>query len=197
MSPHGSSSTDRAARPNAFEALLAWLDADREQAGRAYERFRERLTRYFEWRGCDTSDALADDVLDRVGRRLVEGEVVRTQDHGQYVYGVARLVCLEALKRQKRRRAALEAQPLSVSGSTWPEVEELDHRLMTCLEELSREQRQFILRYYEHDGQARISARQRLAAEMGAPLNALRIRAHRLRDRLAACLGRGRRSDET
>ncbi|MEW5984620.1 MAG: hypothetical protein AB1806_19890 [Acidobacteriota bacterium] len=174
----------------AFESLLAWLDPDRARAGEAYVRQRERVVRYLEWRGCEMSDALADEVFDRVARRLAEGVEVKAEQPGPYIYGVARLVCLEALKLQQKRRAARDAEPPAGLTSDAADAELRDRRLARCLAALDTDQRTFILRYYEHDGQDRIRARQRLAVEMGLPLNALRIRAHRLRERLAECLSR-------
>lgn len=175
-----------------FDGLLRWLDPDHTLAAQAYESLRERLIRYFEWRGCEMADALADEVFDRIARRLAEGVEVRRPDPRQYVYGVARLVCLEALKRQRRQRAALDAGP-PLAASSQPDAEVLDRLLARCLEELSGDQRVLIMRYYDGEGPERIRSRQRLADELGLPLNALRIRAHRIRERLAACVSRGPR----
>jgi hypothetical protein len=47
-----------------------------------------------------------------------------------------------------------------------------------------------LLRYHEESrGQPRISRRERLAKELGIELNALRVRAFRIRGRLERCLG--------
>lgn len=189
--------SSRVTRESAFDALLHWLDADRNRAGLAYEQLRERLVRYFEWRGCEASDVLADEVLDRVARRLAEGIDVRAEDPRQYVYGVARLVRLEAQKRQGKQRAALNALPKAGWRAGDRDAEELDLRLQRCLDQLDPEQRAFILRYYDSEGQDRIKSRRHMADEMGLALNALRIRAHRLRERLAACLRATVGTDET
>jgi hypothetical protein len=45
-----------------------------------------------------------------------------------------------------------------------------------------------LLRYYEHEGGARIRARHAQAAGLGLAPGALRIRLHRLRTRLEACV---------
>src|SRR5688572_12517052 len=100
--PHGwSLSTD------ALERLLDALGPDRDVASRQYEAFRHRLIQFFDWRGALTPDALADETLDRVARRLVAGEPV--DNMGGYLRGVARHVLQEWHKRSLRERSALEA----------------------------------------------------------------------------------------
>jgi len=62
--------------PEAFEKLLAALGPGREQAGETYERIRQRLLRFFEWRRADCPEDLTDRTIDRVGKRLEDGKVV-------------------------------------------------------------------------------------------------------------------------
>src|SRR5579863_10153854 len=50
------------------------------------------------------------------------------------------------------------------------------------------ESSQLIMKYYQGDKQARIEARRDLATRLGIPLNALRIRAHRIRVHLEGCV---------
>jgi hypothetical protein len=62
MRADGSSSLDR---------LLAWLDPDPDRAGERYVLFREELAEYLSRHGAYTvADALADEALDRVNKRL-------------------------------------------------------------------------------------------------------------------------------
>jgi len=72
-------------------------------------------------------------------------------------------------------------------------VENCDERsewLKNCLQELPLESRQLVLQYYKEDKQQNIDARAALAARLGIPLNALRSRVQRLRDRLEHCVRR-------
>lgn len=173
--------------PEAFETLLARLDPDREQAGQRYEEIRSRLVRLFEWRGCENPEKLADDTFDRVARRLNEGVAIQSADPFSYFCGVAHLVYKEVLRQRDRERRARESEPPAVAA--WPPDPEADRRLdclRTCLQRLPEEQRRLILRY--HGGDDRIQARQDLARELGIELNALRIRAHRVRRELEACV---------
>jgi DNA-directed RNA polymerase specialized sigma24 family protein len=59
-----------------------------------------------------------------------------------------------------------------------------------CLNGLPDEQRSLILSYYEGERSGKIENRQELAAELKIPLNALRIRAHRIRRTIEDCIGK-------
>jgi RNA polymerase sigma factor (sigma-70 family) len=60
--------------------------------------------------------------------------------------------------------------------------------LQKCLTALPPEQRKLITHYYRGDKDTKIKGRRELADELGIPLNALRIRASRLRGKLEVCL---------
>lgn len=69
--------------------LLAQLDADRESAAEKYEQIRQKLTKFFQWRGCLTPDECVDLAIDRVTRRIAEGVEITTRDPYLYFHGVA------------------------------------------------------------------------------------------------------------
>src|ERR1041384_5859496 len=77
----------------AFDRLLLVLDGDSEAAGQKYNLLRRNLVRYFEGRGCQFAEDHADEAVNRVAKRLGEGEDIR--DINGYAYGVARLLLLE------------------------------------------------------------------------------------------------------
>src|SRR6266498_451331 len=60
----------------AFDKLLLSLDSDRNSAGAIYSETRGKLTRFFEWRGCPFPEDHADETINRVAKRLVEGEEI-------------------------------------------------------------------------------------------------------------------------
>jgi DNA-directed RNA polymerase specialized sigma24 family protein len=164
-----------------FERLLAWLDPDRERAGRRYESIRLRLIRIFVSRGCAHSDELADEAINRVCDRL--GDVVDTYtgDPALYFYGVATRVHLEYLRRNAR------VTPLPPREE--PEDREASHACLDrCLTRLPAETRELVLDYYREEGRTKIDLRRRLAERSGVGLNALRIRMHRLRSELQSCV---------
>lgn len=171
----------------AFDRLLAMLDADREQAGRKYESVRLKLVKYFQWRGAALPDREADETINRVARRIEEGEGVYNLN--AYFYGVARLVLAESLKERERERSALSQVPaVEAADDDDPDAEARRACLDRCLQQLPEESRALIVEYYQDEKGRKIERRKRLAARLGIPLNALRIRAHRIRLGLEACV---------
>jgi DNA-directed RNA polymerase specialized sigma24 family protein len=167
----------------AFDLLLAQLDTDRQQAGTKYEALRRKLVKFFQWRGCNFPEDLTDETINRVARNLEAGEDIRHL--AAYCVGIARHVFLESL-RTRRHEDALQAVTYLL-----PTPRDEDPRqdcLERCLQELSPENFQLIVQYYQENEQARIEARRDLALRLGIPPNALRIRAHRIRLRLQGCV---------
>ncbi len=164
----------------AFERLLAWLDADRERAGEKYEEVRRRLIKIFTCRGCHEAEDLADEAINRVARRVEEIAATYSGDPTLYFYGVARKVHLEQL----RRKPASPPQPAKQPGET-----ERDYAcLERCIQQLTDDNRELILQYYQEEKGAKIGLRKRLAEQLGIALNALRIRAYRVRAVLEKCM---------
>jgi DNA-directed RNA polymerase specialized sigma24 family protein len=167
----------------AFDLLLSQLDVDRQQAGAKYERLRRKLIKFFEWRGCNFPEDLADETINRLAMNLEAGERI---DHFEaYCAGVARHVFLESL-RARRQGEALKTLPNSAAVSS----DESDRRwecLERCVRQLSPDSFQLIVQYCQENEGARIKARRDLAAQLGLPMNALRIRAHRIRAALESC----------
>jgi RNA polymerase sigma factor (sigma-70 family) len=171
----------------AFEKLLARLDADRERAGERYETLRRKLMKFFEWRGIGSPEEHADETINRIARRIAEGEEIR--DFHNYCYGVARMRLREALREQERERAMRDRIPPPPNASE--ESSEMESRVLCldeCLGRIPAESQELILGYYQLEKHAKIESRRELAGRFGIPLNALRIRAHRIRAKLEACV---------
>ena len=83
-----------------FDALLSWLDPNRDQAGRKYEEIRTRLIKMFTCRGCFAPEDLADETINRVTKRLKDIEAEFEGEKVRYFYGVANKVHLEYLRRK-------------------------------------------------------------------------------------------------
>jgi DNA-directed RNA polymerase specialized sigma24 family protein len=169
-----------------LEAVLRLLDADRDRAGLRYETIRRKLIRFFECRGSAHADELADETIDRVGRRLGDGEQVRHADAGAYFHGVARNVLRESW-RARRTSPPEPAYPRVADGEEMRAERRLQC-LDACLAALPPDERQLILWYYQADEAVHIEARKGLAGTLGIGMNALRIRAHRIRGRLEECV---------
>ena len=167
-----------------FNRLLDFLDRDRDLAGRKYETIQRKLVKFFEYRGLSSPEDLADTTIDRVTRRLVEGEEILAADPFVYFYGVARNVAREFWS------APDTLPPESLPA---PEAIDEDARLVCldhCLERLGPESRQLILEYYEGQGRHKIENRQRLATQLQISQSALRLRAQRIREQLEKCVRR-------
>jgi DNA-directed RNA polymerase specialized sigma24 family protein len=171
----------------AFDKLLLALDPDREQAGHKYEMLRQKLVKFFEWRGAVTPEDHADEVFNRLARKIDRGEVLR--DLSSYSLGVGRMMLLEMSRETKAATMVREQDVLELpnSRSLDPALQALAC-LEACLEKLPVQNRDLILEYYQREGGGPIERRQKLAARMGIPLNALRIRAHRIRTGLEECV---------
>ena len=177
----------------AFEHLLAWLDSGVDSDGAAYLSMRSRIVTYFDRKNCANPEDLADEVLNRVSRRLEEEGTIETESPAKYCYTVARFVFMEQLRSPSAREVGVEELTLSAAPS---DQDEAVQREMTfeCLEHcanaLDNEQREMITRYYAGEKGVKIANRKRMAEEMGISLNALGIRAFRTREKLEGCLTR-------
>jgi DNA-directed RNA polymerase specialized sigma24 family protein len=192
----GSPSGLRAAAParrkwaltqEAFDKLLAALGPDRESAAEKYLDARSNLIRFFEFRGCPFPEDHADETINRVAKRACEGEEIRNP--AGYFLGVARMLLLEIHKERARERQALSE--LADAGAALYEFEELEPRvqcLERCLGNLSTENRELILQYYQGEKGAKIENRKKLTDRFEIPLNTLRMRALRLREKLQVCV---------
>lgn len=165
----------------AFDNLLLWLNPDRDKAGEKYEKIRNRLIQIFASRGCLEAEDLADQTINVVASKIdwllehYEGEPTI------YFYAVAQKLHLEHLKR-KPPPDVLRFNPHD------PEVERLHSCLDKCLEQLSPDERELVIRYQEGDKKARIEQRKKLAAELNITRNALRIRVFYIHSRLEKCI---------
>ena len=170
----------------ALDRLLERLGPDREAAGVEYHSLRERLLDYFDCKGVQRPESAADETLDRVARRLDEGEPIEGVQ--PYAYGVARYVLLERLRSQLReqRASAGAAQEWLVPPD--PAEEARITNLTRCLEALPPDDRALIIAYYEIAGGPHREGRKLQAERLGISYEALKTRAHRLRGRLESCL---------
>jgi DNA-directed RNA polymerase specialized sigma24 family protein len=166
---------------DAFDSLLTWLHPSREEAGQRYEDIRLRLIKIFSCRGCSDAEDLADETINRVASKLDEIVPGFAGEPARYFYGVANKVHLESL----RRRPVPELPSLAVETD---EVEKEFGCLEQCIGLLTTENRTLVLAYYQDEKQAKIDHRKKLAEQLGIAVNALRIRAFRIRAALQECV---------
>lgn len=165
-----------------FEALLEWLDTNREKAGQRYEVIRAGLIRIFVANGLSDAEHYADVTIDRVTRRLPEIRATYVGDPAKYFHGVARNVLLEA-RRQKEIATDVLPSPLKP-----PERSETSECLTKCLQLLAPDKRAFILDYHLFKGHEKVEHHREMAGELSITKGAMRTRAHHLRVSLEKCV---------
>jgi DNA-directed RNA polymerase specialized sigma24 family protein len=171
----------------AFDKLLIALGGDPDTAAAKYLEIRTNLTRFFEWRGCSFPEDHADETINRIAKRVAEGEVIL--NHSGYAMGVARLLLLEINKGRQREQLALAE--IGTASEVYEEPEDGESRLVclrSCLQTLSGDNRELILQYYDGEKGVKIQNRKKLMDRLGIPVNTLRMRALRLRERLQSCV---------
>jgi len=182
-----------------FENLLTWLSPNKQEAGQRYENIRQKLLKFFDWRGCFAAEECTDQTIDRVMSKISQGEEIRTRNQYLYFLGVARNVLFEYLKTQKKKSPSLDQLPRSQMPSIDPEEienqqfgEEMWQKrlqcMKRCLQTLPEEKRMMITGYYQGEKRTKIENRRKLAQWLQLSENALRIRTHRIRDELETCI---------
>jgi len=171
---------------DALEKLLVHLDEDRERAGEKYETLRLGLIRFFEWRGCAFSEDHADDTIDRVARRVVQGEEIRNIHN--YTAGVARFVFMEIVKEREKQQIALRQLPQDPGREETPDDDTRAECLRRCLQALPPESLQLMMDYYRSEGRNKIDLRKKLAQQRDISAHTLRMRLQRLRGKLEECI---------
>jgi DNA-directed RNA polymerase specialized sigma24 family protein len=181
--------------PGAFHRLLAWLDEGIDSGGAKYLEMRRRLVQYFDRKNCVSPDDLADQTLNRVARRLEEEGGITDTPPARYCYILAKFVFLEYRRGPEHRQLSLDLQPELGRAPNLEEGHAAAGRarrfecLDSCLQKLKPEDHTVILDYYRGEQRVKIQRRRDLAAKLGITLNALSIRACRIRDRLEECVG--------
>ena len=172
---------------DAFDRLLIVLGGDRDSGSEKYLEIRRNLTRFFEWRGCSFPEDHADETFNRLARKIDEGEQILNP--AGYAMGVARLLLLEIMKSRQREQTALNE--IGTASDVYVAADDGEDRLeclRNCLQTLSPDNRELILQYYQGEKGEKIQNRKKLLEQLGVPVNTLRMRALRLRERLQSCV---------
>lgn len=178
--------------PAAFNNFLAWLDDGADSEGRNYLELRERLVNFFDRKNCLNADELADETINRAARRLEEEGKIESETPAKFCYITAKFVFMEYLRSAEKVSVPIDDVLLKSSDSSETEERELKEKRLNCLEncteKLKTENRQLIVRYYFGEERTKIENRRSLAENFGITLNALSIRACRIRDKLEGCV---------
>ena len=185
---------ERILTQRAFARLLEWLDDSVDSNGETYLEIRRRLVAYFDRRNRPGADELADETLNRVSRTLEESGSIATTPPLRYCYVVARFVLLEDIRRGRRfipvdeARTGTASEPLRSFDDAASVHEQRLDCLDRCLQKLKPEQRELAIEYYRDARGQRIERRRNLATRLGITMNALGIRASRIRSAIEACM---------
>ena len=182
-----------------FAGLLHFLAPDPVAAAKQYERIREKLVRFFEWKGCIPADTYADETIDRVAARVAEGIPSEPENPYLYFHGVALYVVKEHWRKAPKEPQSLETirepdlpavhpSALEQNRSKQAEVDRRLACLQDCLDRLPAPHRGLLTVYHLDKSASRLAARKDLAETLHLPPGALRLRVFRIRRQLERCV---------
>jgi DNA-directed RNA polymerase specialized sigma24 family protein len=167
-----------------LSCLLTALHSEEDLAAARYRRLHGRLVLFFMRHCAALPEDLADKVLNRVARKLAEGQ--RLENIEAFALGVARMVIQEDKARKLREQQCLFE--LERNGSN------AEHTTSDCKDQLQGMQDQLaalpvsaqsaLALYHEGRGIKRIQARKKLAQELGVSIGTLRKRIFDLQTQL-------------
>lgn len=173
-----------------FDALLSLFSENREEAGKAYESLRGRLVQFFLKKNCAQAEQLADETLNRLALKAETFDRGRNLDVAAFAFGFAAKVHLAYLRGPDKASSPLEREGPHVTDA--PQMTPADEAefdcLDACLQELSAEDRDLIIKYYSKEGAEKIELRRQLAEFMDIKPEALHMRVFRIKSRLRECV---------
>jgi DNA-directed RNA polymerase specialized sigma24 family protein len=198
VAPRDTLQEEKGLTPFAFSRLLEWLDDGVDSHGERYLEMRRRLVSYFDRRNRLSAEELADETLNRVGRTLEKTGAIAITPPARYCYVIAKYVLLEDFRRERIHvpidgTRAHDATTLRTIELPQPDEglairEQRLECLESCLQTLKPEQRELVIEYYRDVRRQKIERRRHLATRLGISMNALGIRACRIRGTLEACV---------
>jgi len=172
-----------------FASLLGKLGNNPFESGVRYEALRSRLILYFTRKCMDFPEDLADNVLDRLTRRLSDGTEIASIE--AFALGIARHVALEQAGKPFQLQVLednffdnIPAAAPTQSG------EEKIAGMERCLKCLAAADAELLESYYLGDGGSLIQARKAIAEKLGVPPAVVRQRVFFIRKRLQKCMER-------
>ncbi len=174
-----------------FDALLAWLSADREEAGVKYEEIRKGLINFFRFRGCSDPDVLADETINRVTTKVSTFNSIGEIKTIKYFYGFASNIYLEYVSQIKKKEVQLDPNiPIKDNRTIeFIDSEPQDHDcLENCLAKLPTEESGMVLLYYSRDKSAKFELRKEMAESMNLKTGTLHTKIHRIKNVLKKCV---------
>ena len=182
----------------AEDKLLRLLDSNPARASDRYRRIFQKLVRFFTAQLCHDPEDLASETIIRVCRAISTG-LELTSQFETFLFGVAKNIALEDLKRRQKADLPLEELPPErephvdppdnlLDSPKWKQ--ELYHEcLQKCLETLDEGQRDQLILFYQGGQEGEMKKnRKQLAIRLGTNPRALSSRMLRLRGKLDLCI---------
>ena len=163
-----------------FDALLAWLNPDRDLAAQKYETIRQGMIRIFAREGFSRPEDMADKAFQRAAEKLPE---IFVGDRANYFRGYVRNLIHEGYRDREVPTDELPEPPTKPTNKS-DEYE----CLLRCLQFMAPEKRELILDYHVYQGHDKIEQHEIMAGELGISKGALRLRAHHIRSELEKCV---------
>jgi len=135
-------------------------------------------------RGCYEPEEVTDVTINRVASKLDELQKTYEGPRAPYFYAVCHKVYLEWLRIKNKRWEP----PPRTDEAEQAEREQRHGCLDECMRFQSSENREIVTEYYQQDKRAKIDRRKMIAERLGISINALRIRAFRIRATLQECV---------
>jgi len=169
-------------KPEDWRNLTKLLGPREEEFVERYKEIEDRLVRFFGWKGSAVPEELTFVTITRVAKKCKELPNPFEDDPLAYCYGVAKNVFLESIRQPRWGLPVPDPDP--------PEVKEaMQECLDRCMTEtLKPDERKLIVDYYRGERGAKIKARKKMAEAFEMTTNALRIKIHRIRERLGVCV---------
>lgn len=170
------------ARSNeSFEDILGKLEPTAPTTQEAYKQCRSKMVKFFQWRFCEDSVALADETIGRFFEQHSSGTQVAPDKLYSYLYGIALHVFFEFLRKKKKtdriRDKIKELWQLPVLGS-----DKRRECQKHCLERLESDKEDLLRRYYLTNEEP-----EDIAIDMGITVGTLRLRIYRIKLELRTC----------
>lgn len=183
----------------ALNKLLSSINTNLEVSAQKYIQIQEKLIKFFEYQGCLIPEEQADETINRVIKKIDQGEVIAPENINKYIHSVSVNVLREYWRKKDKQPESLEQLPTDVTFSVDPkkiqeQTEEKYYKekqlecLELCLQSLEETEQTLIYDYYQKQGREGIENRGTLAQKMGIPLLGLRVKIHRLREKLERCV---------
>ena len=161
-------------KPLGDHVLSLFDGEDRRRAEEKYLLFRSKLIWYFDRHNCECPDDLADETLYRIVRAVSNGTEIYAKNPFAFFWAVA-----ENVRREERKHH--KSEPLendqSVSRESPSSLEDKIY-LKECMKAtLSSEEENLLRRFY-------LDGCQRTAERLGVSLPNLRVKVHRIRNKV-------------